>query len=230
MRSGGHRTETSSGAAGTGHGGHLCGVSLRASKPVVLRCRQRRDCGTARRRGVPDLQKLLAAARADGCPDLVGGSPRRPEFPAAFWKMPCGDGPRLAMPNGCEATGAPRVTTVLTMQAGLWAATTPLNFEEALVELVNSGGDTDTNGALARRGSRGSLRSRGNSTALDQQCLAAGATGEFGGPPGPIVNVTRVYFECALMPRRRAFPQCDKPARTAVVDQSGLDPDLMQTF
>ena len=39
--------------------------------------------------------------------------------------------------------------TVLTMQAGLWAATTPLNFEEALVALVNSGGDTDTNGALA---------------------------------------------------------------------------------
>ena len=43
----------------------------------------------------------------------------------------------------------PQGHTVLTMQAGLWAATTPLNFEEALVALVNSGGDTDTNGALA---------------------------------------------------------------------------------
>ncbi|MCY3690883.1 MAG: ADP-ribosylglycohydrolase family protein [Chloroflexota bacterium] len=39
--------------------------------------------------------------------------------------------------------------TIVTMQAGLWAATTPLNFEDALVALVNSGGDTDTNGALA---------------------------------------------------------------------------------
>ena len=32
---------------------------------------------------------------------------------------------------------------------GLWAATTPLNFEDALIALVNAGGDTDTNGALA---------------------------------------------------------------------------------
>ena len=35
------------------------------------------------------------------------------------------------------------------MQAGLWATTSPLNFEDALIALVNSGGDTDTNGALA---------------------------------------------------------------------------------
>ena len=43
----------------------------------------------------------------------------------------------------------PKGHTVLTMQSGLWAATTPLNFEDALIAVVNAGGDTDTNGALA---------------------------------------------------------------------------------
>ena len=37
----------------------------------------------------------------------------------------------------------------MTLQAGLWAATTQLGFEESLVAIVNAGGDTDTNGALA---------------------------------------------------------------------------------
>ena len=39
--------------------------------------------------------------------------------------------------------------TLLCMQFGLWAAQTPLGFEEALVKVVNAGGDTDTNGAVA---------------------------------------------------------------------------------
>ena len=39
--------------------------------------------------------------------------------------------------------------TVLTLQAGLWAAATPLSLEESLISVVNAGGDTDTNGALA---------------------------------------------------------------------------------
>lgn len=39
--------------------------------------------------------------------------------------------------------------TLLCMQFGLWATQTPLGFEEALVEVVGSGGDTDTNGAVA---------------------------------------------------------------------------------
>ena len=39
--------------------------------------------------------------------------------------------------------------TLLCFQAGLWALRTPLNFEDALVSVVNAGGDTDTNGAVA---------------------------------------------------------------------------------
>ena len=39
--------------------------------------------------------------------------------------------------------------TLLCMQYGLWAAQTPLDFDEALVAVVGSGGDTDTNGAVA---------------------------------------------------------------------------------
>ena len=35
------------------------------------------------------------------------------------------------------------------MQAGLWAAATPLGFDAALREVVEAGGDTDTNGAVA---------------------------------------------------------------------------------
>ncbi len=98
--------------------------------------------------GAPDLQQLLAAAKADGCPDLVAEA-RATGVPTRF------------LENAARGRSSPRDTewmrgnrgsnghTVMTMQAGLWAATTPLNFEEALVALVSSGGDTDTNGALA---------------------------------------------------------------------------------
>ena len=55
------------------------------------------------------------------------------------------------------------------------------------MELVNSGGDTDTNGALAGAVLGARYGAAAISTAMDQQCLAAGATGESGGPPGPIV-------------------------------------------
>ena len=97
---------------------------------------------------VPDIRKLLAAARADGCPDLAGvaqgsGVPTSFLENAARGRSSPGDAKWMRGNRG------PKGHTVLTMQAGLWAATTPLNFEEALVEVVNSGGDTDTNGALA---------------------------------------------------------------------------------
>ena len=100
------------------------------------------------RGNVPDLKRLLAAARADGCPDLLasgqaGGIPTGMLAAAASGK-PCP--PDLHWMRGNRG---PNGHTVLTLQAGLWAATTPLNFEDALVALVNEGGDADTNGALA---------------------------------------------------------------------------------
>ena len=53
------------------------------------------------------------------------------------------------------------------------------------MELVNSGGDTDTNGALA--GAVLGARYGGQFHCAGSAMSRAGATGESGGPPGPIV-------------------------------------------
>ena len=100
--------------------------------------------------GVPDLKELLAAARADGCPDLVAeaqeaGVPTGLLEYAMRGRSAPGD---TRWMRGGQRRGV-RGHTVMTMQAGLWAVTAPLDFEEALVALVNAGGDTDTNAALA---------------------------------------------------------------------------------
>ena len=100
--------------------------------------------------GVPDLKELLAVARADGCPDLVSvareaGVPTGLLETAMRGRSVSGD---TRWMRGSQRRGI-RNHTVMTMQVGLWGATTPLDFEEALVALVNAGGDTDTNGALA---------------------------------------------------------------------------------
>ena len=100
--------------------------------------------------GVPDLKQLLTAARADGCPDLVVGA-KAAGVPTRFLENAAlgRSSPRdMDWMRGDQRRGV-RGHTVMTMQAGLWAATTPLDFEDALIALVNAGGDTDTNGALA---------------------------------------------------------------------------------
>ncbi len=96
----------------------------------------------------PDLQKLLAAAKADGCPDLLAAGRKSGIDTTVLERATEGQ----AAP---ESTGwlrdnlSAKGHTVLTLQVGLWAATTQLGFEESLVAIVNAGGDTDTNGALA---------------------------------------------------------------------------------
>ena len=96
----------------------------------------------------PDLPGLLAAARADGCPDLAiqansDGIPadtldalnhRHQPPPDMDWLM-----------RDHRLIGH----TLLATQFGLWAAATPLDFEDALVASVAAGGDTDTNAAVA---------------------------------------------------------------------------------
>ncbi len=57
--------------------------------------------------------------------------------------------------------------TLLCLQAGLWALQTLLNFEEALVSVINAGGDTDTNGAVAGA----VLGSRCGASAIPQRWL-----------------------------------------------------------
>ncbi len=98
--------------------------------------------------GIPDLKQLLEAARADGCPDLAAEA-RGAGVPASFLENALRGRSAPGNTEWMRGNRGPNGHTVLTMQAGLWGATTPLNFEEALVALVNSGGDTDTNGALA---------------------------------------------------------------------------------
>ena len=95
-----------------------------------------------------NLSKLFAAAKSDGCPDLVSVA-QKAGIPSAILENAIRNRPASADTNWMLGNRGANGHTLLTMQAGLWAATTPLNFEEALVALVSSGGDTDTNGALA---------------------------------------------------------------------------------
>ena len=97
----------------------------------------------------PDLQKLLAAAESDGCPDLLAEGRKagidttvlqhattgRPTPESAHWLI------------GARQSSTSH--TILTLQAGLWTAMTQMGLEESLVAVVNAGGDTDTNGAVA---------------------------------------------------------------------------------
>jgi len=97
---------------------------------------------------VPDLARLLAAAKADGCPDLLSIG-RASGIPTSLLSGAIAGNRAPGDINWMHGKRGPRWHTVLTMQAGLWAGTTPLGFEEALIALVNAGGDTDTNAALA---------------------------------------------------------------------------------
>ena len=96
----------------------------------------------------PDLQKLLRSAQADGCPDLLAAGRGAGIDTTVLETATSG----RSMP---ESTGWLRENqsgkghTVLTLQSGLWTAAAQLSFEESLTAVVNAGGDTDTNGALA---------------------------------------------------------------------------------
>lgn len=97
---------------------------------------------------VPDLARLLAAAKADGCPDLLSTG-RASGIPTSLLSGAIAGNLAPGDMKWMRGNKGPSGHTVLTMQAGLWAATTPLGLEEALIALVNAGGDTDTNAALA---------------------------------------------------------------------------------
>ena len=96
----------------------------------------------------PDLSGVMAAATADGCPNLaaMAGDDGIPtdilDAVAAGRSVPPGIDWLL-----CDHHIIAH--TLLAMQAGLWAAVTPLGFEEALVAMVSAGGDADTNAAVA---------------------------------------------------------------------------------
>ena len=95
-----------------------------------------------------DLSTLFAAAKADGCPDLMSVA-QEAGVPTTVLASASRNRPAPGDTDWMQGRRGTNGHTLLTMQAGLWAATTPLDFENALMALVSSGGDTDTNGALA---------------------------------------------------------------------------------
>ncbi len=96
----------------------------------------------------PDMSALLNAAQDDGCPDLLAIA-QRDRIPAApleaiaSCQAPPVDNAWLLRDHGMIGH------TLLAMQFGLWAAATPMTFEDALIASVGAGGDTDTNAAVA---------------------------------------------------------------------------------
>ena len=96
----------------------------------------------------PDLQKLLEAAEADGCPDLLTAGRRAGIATTVLECAKAGqDVPESA--SWLRDNQLAKGHTLLTLQAGLWAAVTKPGLEESLIAIVSAGGDTDTNGALA---------------------------------------------------------------------------------
>ena len=96
----------------------------------------------------PDLAGLVAAARADGCPDLsaqanADGIPADTLTALTEGHQPPPDIDWLRRDHRLIGH------TLLAAQFGLWSAATPLDFEDALVASVAAGGDADTNAAVA---------------------------------------------------------------------------------
>ena len=96
----------------------------------------------------PDLQRILATAKADGCPDLLAAG-RKAKIDTTILERVTEGRTAPKSTRWLRDNQSAKGHTVLTLQVGLWAATTQLGFEEALIAIVNAGGDTDTNGALA---------------------------------------------------------------------------------
>ncbi|MDE2788545.1 MAG: ADP-ribosylglycohydrolase family protein [Chloroflexota bacterium] len=96
----------------------------------------------------PDLPAIYASARADGCPDLQEIARADGILAYALDAVAAGENPPAGTAWLLDDHGLIG-HTLLAMQFGLWAATTPLGFEDALVASVSAGGDTDTNAAVA---------------------------------------------------------------------------------
>ena len=63
--------------------------------------------------------------------------------------------------------------TLIALSAGLWAAVTPLDFETGLLQVVEAGGDADTNVAVRWSCDRGALRCVVGPGALARVCSRA---------------------------------------------------------
>lgn len=95
----------------------------------------------------PDLKAIMSAARADGTPDMLATA-SRDGIPTEILSAIKSGGPLPTDASWLRQEQGLIGHTLLAMQAGLWAAGTPLPFESALRQVVEAGGDTDTNGAV----------------------------------------------------------------------------------
>ena len=96
----------------------------------------------------PDLCALKAAASSDGCPDILGAA-LRDGIPSGVLASIAGEVPVAEDASWLHGDQKLIGHTLVALQAGLWSAVTPLGFEAALRQVVEAGGDTDTNGAVA---------------------------------------------------------------------------------
>ena len=100
-------------------------------------------------RGVePDLRSLMYAAAVDGAPDMLATA-LEDGIPAGVLSA-IEDGAQV-VPDASWLRRQQMLIghTLLALQCGLWAAVTPLDLEAALRRVVEAGGDTDTNAAVA---------------------------------------------------------------------------------
>ena len=99
-------------------------------------------------RGIePDLSALMGAASGDGCPDMLGAA-MGDGIPSDVLESIVSGVPVAEDCSWLRRDQRLIGHTLIALQAGLWAAVTPLGFEEALRQVVEAGGDTDTNGAV----------------------------------------------------------------------------------
>ena len=100
-------------------------------------------------RGVePDLRSLMSAAAAHGAPDMLATA-LDDGIPAGVLSS-IEEGSQV-VPDASWLRRQQMLIghTLLAVQCGLWAAVTPLALEAALRQVVEAGGDTDTNAAVA---------------------------------------------------------------------------------
>lgn len=100
------------------------------------------------RKQTPDIRAILAAASADGCPDLLAQA-SHDNIPTEVFSAIVDGQP---VPRDASWLRQNQVLighTLLALQVALWASVTPLDLESALRQIVEGGGDTDTNGAVA---------------------------------------------------------------------------------
>ena len=95
----------------------------------------------------PDLPAILSAASADGCPDLLAQA-SSDRIPTQVLSAIAAGEPAPEDASWLRQDQVLIGHTLLALQTGLWAAVTPLDFETALHQVVEGGGDTDTNGAV----------------------------------------------------------------------------------